>query len=561
MTEAQKDTIYIDVDDEITGIIDKLSSSDHKIVALVLPKRATVLQSVVNMKLLKRNADKVKKQLVLITSEAGLLPLAGAVGIHVAKNLQSKPAIPEEPDTKDIPESLINEEEIETEDEPDIDAKKPVGELAGLPEEPAAMPEAEETIDLDNSDEAVAAEAKGAKGDKKSKPKKDKKLKVPNFERFRVLLIVGGLALILLVVGGYFALVKMPKASIVINTDSTIKNATIAFTANTANKTFDEAGKSVPGQNASVKKTDVQTAPATGQKNNGDKATGTLAMTSKVCNSIVPPSSVATGTGVSANGLTYITQQTVTFTFDTISGGCINYKSNGTTIAAQNGGTNYNTTSTTFAVAGRADISASGSANNGTDNMIKVVAQADVDAAKAKTTASTTSDAAKAELTANLKKDGMLPITSSLTADGPNATTTPKVGEQGDSVSVSSVTTYTMLGINQANLAQFIGNQLKTQIDANQQTVLDDGLGGATFTVNGKDNPQVSVQTSATVGPNVNVDTLKKDIAGKKKAEAIEIIQSRPSIKGASVNLSPFWVTKVPGNPQKVTVTFQKATN
>ena len=56
-----KDTIYIDVDDEITAIIDKVITSKHKIVALVLPKRAVVLQSIVNMKLLKRTADEAKK--------------------------------------------------------------------------------------------------------------------------------------------------------------------------------------------------------------------------------------------------------------------------------------------------------------------------------------------------------------------------------------------------------------------------------------------------------------------------------------------------------------------
>ena len=70
----QKDTIYIDIDDEITSIIDKIENASAKLVALVLPKRATMLQSSVNMKLLKKAADKAHKQLVLITSEASLLP-------------------------------------------------------------------------------------------------------------------------------------------------------------------------------------------------------------------------------------------------------------------------------------------------------------------------------------------------------------------------------------------------------------------------------------------------------------------------------------------------------
>src|SRR4051794_34031489 len=90
-----KDVIYVDVDDEITGIIDKVDNSEHKVVALVLPKRAASLQSIVNMKLLKRSADTAGKDVVLVTNEHALLPLAGAAGFHVAKNLQSKPEIPE----------------------------------------------------------------------------------------------------------------------------------------------------------------------------------------------------------------------------------------------------------------------------------------------------------------------------------------------------------------------------------------------------------------------------------------------------------------------------------
>src|SRR5258706_15078196 len=92
-----KDVIYVDVDDEITGIIDKVENSPEKVVALVLPKRATSLQSTVNMKLLARSAKTAGKNPVLITSEGALLPLAGAAGLHVAKNFQSKPEIPDGP--------------------------------------------------------------------------------------------------------------------------------------------------------------------------------------------------------------------------------------------------------------------------------------------------------------------------------------------------------------------------------------------------------------------------------------------------------------------------------
>src|SRR5436190_17633981 len=89
-----KETIYVDVEDDITAIIDKVEAAKAKVVALVLPKRSTTLQSTVNMRLLKRSAESADKDLVLVTSEGALLPLAGAVGLHVAKNLQSAPKVP-----------------------------------------------------------------------------------------------------------------------------------------------------------------------------------------------------------------------------------------------------------------------------------------------------------------------------------------------------------------------------------------------------------------------------------------------------------------------------------
>jgi hypothetical protein len=186
--KPSKDVIYLDLDDEITSIIDKVENSKSKIVALVLPKRATTLQSIVNMRLLKRSAEKAGKNVVLITGEAALLPLAGAAGLHVAKNLQSKPEIPPSPDM-DM-DDMPGEPAAETEGAADadegapakIDYSKPIGELA------AASMVDEESIPLEDTDDGT--EQSGDSGDKK-KPKKDKRLAVPNFERFRLLVGLG----------------------------------------------------------------------------------------------------------------------------------------------------------------------------------------------------------------------------------------------------------------------------------------------------------------------------------------------------------------------------------
>ena len=76
--------------------------------ALVLPKRATVFQILVD-EAAQAVADGSKKRVVLITSENGLLPLAGSVGSYVAKNPQSKPEVPDGPGSHEELPDVIDE--------------------------------------------------------------------------------------------------------------------------------------------------------------------------------------------------------------------------------------------------------------------------------------------------------------------------------------------------------------------------------------------------------------------------------------------------------------------
>src|ERR1039458_1087201 len=128
-----KETIYIDIEDEITAIINKVIKSKAKLVVLVLPKRATVFQSIVNMKLLKKRAEKDSKNIVLVTSDMGLFPMAGVVGLRVAKNLQDKPFLPLAPSKQS--DTVVNVDantDTDSEETPQIDKSKTVGELAAM---------------------------------------------------------------------------------------------------------------------------------------------------------------------------------------------------------------------------------------------------------------------------------------------------------------------------------------------------------------------------------------------------------------------------------------------
>jgi len=62
-------TLYIDVDEEITSIIDRMRKAEAREVIIVAPKNAMLLQGIINLKLLKKEADRRKKQLLIITQD------------------------------------------------------------------------------------------------------------------------------------------------------------------------------------------------------------------------------------------------------------------------------------------------------------------------------------------------------------------------------------------------------------------------------------------------------------------------------------------------------------
>lgn len=546
-----KDTIYIDAEDEITVIIEKVRSSDAKIVALVLPKRAATLQSIVNMKLLKRTAKEAKKSLVLITSDQGLLPIAGAVGLHVAKTLQSKPAVPASPKTNDAAITVENEAPDALNDM-ELDPSASIGQLAG-------HVATEETIELDNDDKTGdALTAKSAKKDL------SKKFKIPNFDRFRLMLFGGIGLLVLLIVGGVFAFVILPKAKIVIKTDTTNVNTDLVITAKTDAKTVDTNSLILPAISKTLKKTDTEKVPATGQRDDGTKAKGTVTLTN-CTQGTNQPVTVPAGTALTTNGIVFVTDETVQIpkaSFDGLDE-CEGDDFKNVSVTAQAAGGQYNLSANrTFAVSGFGGVTGkNGSAmSGGTSKLVQVVSQSDVDNAKQKVTDRLLT-AATNELKGQFTNDKALPITDTFTAGAPILLSTPNVNDPGSDVSVSVTITYNELGVKQDELKQIVETDIKKHIDSSKQVIQDNGLSKASIqTIEKKAANEVkfNIKTLAVAGPQLDAEGIKKQIAGKKKNETQTIIQSRPGIKDVTITYSPFWVFSTPKNVKHITVTFDQ---
>lgn len=81
--------LYIDIDEEITSLIDRVKSIKADRVYLVLPKRAVLMQSIVNLKILVHEAKNLGKEISLVTGDKKGGSLASQVGLSVYQDLRS----------------------------------------------------------------------------------------------------------------------------------------------------------------------------------------------------------------------------------------------------------------------------------------------------------------------------------------------------------------------------------------------------------------------------------------------------------------------------------------
>jgi hypothetical protein len=82
-------TFYIDIDEEITSIIERLKKARASEVIIVVPKRALLIQSIVNLRILKRQADDSGMQLMIVTQDKLGKILVEKAGIFVQQKMDN----------------------------------------------------------------------------------------------------------------------------------------------------------------------------------------------------------------------------------------------------------------------------------------------------------------------------------------------------------------------------------------------------------------------------------------------------------------------------------------
>ena len=541
-----KDIIYIDVEDDITAIIGKVKQSREKIVVLVPPKRIGVLQSAVNLRLLSRTTTQSGKHLVLITTNGALTALAAAAKIPVAKNLQSKPEIGAAPDEDaDIEEDIIDGSQL------------PVGELARTADRGTAFTAVSPAVD-----EAVrenAAEEKGGRtAPVRSRPVRTKSgVKVPNFDSFRKKLLLigaGGLVLIGFLV---WAIFFAPRANVVIAARTTDTPVNARVTLDPAATTTLQEGllKSTTKQ---TKKDQTVEFAATGKKDVGNKATGSMKLTRT--SPSATPVTVPAGTEFTASGLTFVSTQAATLTSQLTPSG---FDPGSATVAVQatDIGDNYNLSARGYT------SSVSGVNANGTDmaggskKTVTVVSADDVQKATEQLAEQKTDDI-KRDLAKQF--DGtFVVVDQSFKIDQANPSSAPAVDQESTDgkARLTSSVTYSLSAVAKSELKVYLDDYFKAQLkDKDDQRVYDNGSGEAKLSnISVVDGGKfgANLVANARIGPKISDDEVKELAAGKRYGDIQASLEAIQGVESVDVEYSPFWVTSTPNDVKRISVEFK----
>lgn len=540
----QKDVVYIDVEDDITAIIGKVKSSKEKIVALVPPKRIGILQSAVNLRLLARSAQNNHKHLVLITNNQALIALAAVAKVPVAKNLQSKPELAEIPAL-----SVDDEDDI-------IDGEQlPVGELART----AAKTPDDNLVDGLHIDDDMPKAAPPAGGAKPIKPRIKSGIKVPSFDTFRkkifILAGLGVLLLIFLIWAIFFA----AQATIVIDarTTATDVNTAVAIGPEVTTDAETSMLKSVVVQDKQPQNVEFT---ATGTKDIGEKATGEV----KLSTQSLAPTSVPTGTQLAtADGLVFSTTSAATIPASTIGPGCFPTACAGSAtvgVVAAESGTKYNSASGTLVGApSGASAQFTGPTGGGTEKIVKIVTQGDVEKAKAQLV-SQKSDEVKKKLQAKFD-DNTIIIADSFQSSPADPQSVPGIGQEAPDgkAKLTSEVTSAMSGITKADLSKYLKAALENQMDAEEQRVYGDGAKTAKLSgfkqTNG--NTTITIVAKGQIGPKINDNEIKEMAKGKRFGEIQDQLKAIEGVNDAETKFWPFWVSSVPNDVNKIKIEFK----
>lgn len=522
-------TIYLEVDEEVTSVIDKIRKTEFTDVVLVVPKDASITQSVVNLKLIKRKAEELNKNVSLVTQDKVARNLAGKVGIATAAKADEVPRMVATERSEAVG-PLEETNEVIFDEKPIVAENEELTVVEGE--------DIEKEVELhEDVDRKVAEEVEKSGGDDNLMPRFPWK-----WVGLVSAVVVGGLLL-----AGY---IYLPRAKATIYVAAEKKPLTLNFSGDKDAKLNNEK-VIIPTQIVEVTKEQNKKYPATGKKDAGTKANGVV----RVSNLSGSTITIATFSPVGRSDLIYVARVPAT-----IADGAAPVE---VTVDAKNPGEAYNGFSGDFvpangAVSGLLLHSTAGM-TGGTTKQVTVVSQGDVNSAK-DALAKEVGDAVTAEF--NTKSSELKIVDDTKKSEIVSSSASPDVNGEATEFTMTVKVTTKAIGFNVNDVSSIISAEVTRQLGFTK-SIIDDGSKSAEITVDSSDiatgKITGTIKANAYVSTKLDDKNIKIELAGLNDSKAKNYLQGLDGVDSVVLEYWPTFIKSFPRLKNHIYLTISVA--
>lgn len=563
--------IYLEPDEEITSVIEKIGAEGDGSVALVAPKNSSLFQSLVNLKLLAKEAKNLQKEVVIISGNKIGMRLAKQVGVPTYASLGAianssqqpvKSTTTEELATVDttidgVPVRQYNPNRpVVTEASPTVedikDEPEPSSEQVPIEAEDKVITVTTPSSVGITDDEQTDAEEQPKEADDSSLPPIVTRVGAPRASEpfkfpWKAALIALGLLLILATVTFFL----LPKATVTVVLPAEPVSDTLLLAVQT-----ETAEGAVKGSVVTSEQSSSTTITATGKKDIGSKATGTISITNKYRDGSGAGKDQTFAAGTKATDIStkkvFTLNSSVTVsrvTFNPNNGQPI-YDTKTVKVTAVEPGESYNIPKSSFTLAGALDntvIESTEAFSGGLTKQITVLSQQDLDTAVA---------AAKAELETKARADlaekakGLLILPDAVWQTVKEQTTDKKVDEEAQSVNLTLKIEFASLAFEKKLVDDQFKTKLSSTLTETQELVFEDGK-EPTITTKGitDDKTKLTIEVAGNGYKVEKIDkvTIARSIKNKSVDSAKNSIVETYKADSVEITISPsWWIARLP---------------
>lgn len=585
-------TIYVEPDEEIISVIDRVDRTEGKQVGLAIPKNAQIWQSSINLKLLKREADSSNKEVVLVISADLDSEIAERIGFEIkrVKDVQAEAELirqeeepveedPEE-DSEEDPEE-DKEEEIEIQRTPAKDNSAKQNMINDLVNKMEAEDDFHDTFkeSLSHDRQTVLAGYRKKSSSKllkafntgnlfsKKKGKRKSGLTVNLFSKKKGKEAWGkffagfvGLVVILAVLVFCFVL---PSAKVTVYSQVETISFDLTVTGSKTADGIDSDSNIIPLQEIAIEQMIGRKFETTGEKELNEKASGIITIYNEYNSS--PQILVATTRFRSPDGKIFRIPENVVVPGATVKDAKIVPSTLDVEVFADQPGEDYNIEPADFTIPGFKGSpkyvgfygKSSESMAGGLIGMARVVLAEDLEKAE---------EELKEELINSAKESlqrqipsGFVLIDGGIKEEIIEADFSAEENEAAESFTLDMKTEIKALAYKEENLRSIIDLSLLSQIADNkkiisesqqfdwEEVIVDWDMGEANLSLSARED----------IAWDIDIPALKSDLAGKNEIEARKYFSEHSEIKKAEFSFWPFWVKQIPSRESRIRIVIE----